>query len=637
MRKTNSKKTGWVKKLLTLVIVIAFFVAIILTYYRLLVNEKRNAIIRDGEMSARQVETRFNEYLATSVDAIELTAYTLEGMIAENRTGEEILDYLLVQSTAVINTIFENTMGVYGYINGGYYDGAGWIPDDDFVPKERPWYIAAAAKGGEITLIDPYVDAQSGTVMMSLAKLLNDGDSVVSMDIYLDRLQEITEDAVASDMTDIELILDSRSMVIAHSDRGEIGKEYDKEQGTLAAALMEHMSASEHDSFELDYNGSHYIAYQARLKNDWLCLSVKDATDVFKPLERLLLGTVGITALVVFVLTAFISRYNKRNQTIEILTEETQLDKLTGFLNKGGTAARLPELCRTETGMLAILDLDNFKLVNDLYGHDMGDRVLTTFADVVRRNTRMGDVLCRIGGDEFLIFCVNMTDAKVVSGMTKRLNQQLTEECRRLMGEDFGIPIGVSVGAVPVPEQGRDYQTLFQLADKALYQVKQNGKHSYAVYDAATHAAGTDDETPDGELARITQILEERGGADAALWLGQDAFSPVYRFVLRSLRQSGGNASKLLFLLSTANEDSETILPDAAERFAVVLGDALDARDVVLQSKPTQFLVLLPRQSAAEAEAAAGRVAEAWGKTEHHERVIVAHVTEELHFEGADL
>lgn len=635
MRKANNKKAGWVRNFLTSILAIAFFVAIILTYYRMLVNEKRNAIIRDGEMSARQVETQFNEYLATSIDAIELTAYTLEGMVEDNSSGTEILDYLLRQSTAVINTIFENTMGVYGYINGGYYDGAGWTPDDDFEPKSRPWYIAAAAKGGEVTLIDPYVDAQSGTVMMSLAKLLSDRESVVSMDIYLDRLQEITENAVASGASDIELILDSRNMAIAHSDRSELGKDFDEEQGTLGAALIEHMSESDHDFFEFYYHDSHYIAYQAKLQNDWRCLSVKDATDVFRPLERLLLGTVGIVALVVFVLTAFLSSYNKNNQTIEILTEETQLDKLTGFLNKGGTAARLPEICRSDTGMLEILDLDNFKLVNDLYGHDMGDRVLTTFADVVRRNTRTGDVLCRIGGDEFLIFCKNMTEAKVVSGMTKRLNQQLTEECRRLMGEDFGIPIGVSVGAVSVPEQGRDYQLLFQLADKALYQVKQNGKHRCAVY-AAAHESDADADAPDGELVRITQILEERGGADSALWLGQDAFSSVYRFMLRNLRQCGGNASKLLFLLSAAENGSEDALPEAAERFAVVLGDALDARDVILQCKPTQFLVLLPRQSAAEAEAAAGHVLKAWGKTEHHERFTVAHIAEELHFESAD-
>lgn len=630
MRKAWNKKTIGIRNFITALLVIAFFVAIILTYYRMLVKEKRNAIIRDGEMSARQVEVQFNEYLATSIDAIELTAYTLDGMILDDRSGEEILDYLLRQSTAVINTIFENTMGVYGYIHGGYYDGAGWTPDDDYVPQERPWYIKAAANHGEVTLIEPYVDAQSGTVMMSLAKLLGDGESVVSMDIYLNRLQEITEAAVSSGAADIELILDNRNMVISHSDRGEIGKNYSEEQGTLAAMILASMDDSERGYFEFFYNDSHYIAYQAKIRNDWRCLSVKDATSVFQPLKRLLLCTVGVVALVVFVLTVFMSNYNKSSQTIETLTEETKLDKLTGFLNKAGTAEELPELCRTETGMLAVLDLDNFKLVNDLYGHDAGDRVLAAFAGVVRQNTRTGDVLCRIGGDEFLAFCKNMTDGSIVMGLTKRLNDQFVEECRRLLGKDFSIPIGVSVGAVPVPGEGRNYDMLFRLADKALYQVKQNGKHGCVVYDAVARAQGADADTLDGELNRITRILEERGETDDALWLGQDDFASVYRFMLRCMKHSGGTAVKLLFLIRAAEDGREDALPEAVERFSDVLSETLGAQAAILQSKPTQFFVLLPRRQ--DGEAIAAHVLEAWGKTEGHDKTDVTYVLEEMSF-----
>ena len=630
--KARSKAVVLIKNLTVTFLVIAFFVSIIMAYYKMLVEEKRRAIIKDGEMSAWQVEAQFNEYLATSVDAIKLSAYTLEGMVAENRSGEEILNYLIGQSTAVINAIFENTMGVYGYINGGYYDGAGWVPDEGFEPKTRPWYVKAASNNGEVTLIDPYVDAQSGTVMMSLSMMLSDQDSVVAMDIYLDRIQEITEDAVASGLADVELILDAHDMVIAHSDRGEVGKAYGSQQGTFAAAMMETLNRSEENYFEFFYGNSHYIAYQARLQNDWRCLSVTDATDVFKPLKRILSTTVVIVAVVTCLLAVFMAHYNRKNRAIENLTEETKLDKLTGFLNKAGTAAKLPELCRAETGMLAILDLDSFKLVNDLHGHDMGDKVLSAFASIVRQNTRAEDVLCRIGGDEFVIFCRNVTDDNVVAGLARRLNDQLVSECRRLMGADFDIPIGVSVGAVAVPSQGRDYQLLFPLADRALYQVKQNGKHGSAVYDASLNVSGGADSL-DGELARITQILDERGDRSTALWLGQGAFSSVYRFLLRSLRQSGGTAAKLLFLVSAAAGESEAKLPEAADRFSAILDETLGTQDVILQSKPTEFLVLLrSRQNAREV---ADSILAHWQETEGHERYVVTFAAQELSFPPA--
>ena len=74
------------------------------------------------------------------MDAIKLTAYTIEGMMKNHKTNKEILDYLVGQSTAITSTIFENTSGLYGYINGEYLDGILWIPGPDFIPTERPWY-----------------------------------------------------------------------------------------------------------------------------------------------------------------------------------------------------------------------------------------------------------------------------------------------------------------------------------------------------------------------------------------------------------------------------------------------------------------------------------------------------------------
>jgi len=319
----------------------------------------------------------------------------------------------------------------------------------------------------------------------------------------------------------------------------------------------------------------------------------------------------------------------QNSKTIESLTEEATLDKLTGFLNKAGATAKMTLLCQVETGILVIFDLDSFKLVNDLYGHDMGDRVLATFAGLVRRNTRADDVLCRIGGDEFLAFCRNATDESAVAALTKRLNEQLTAECRLLMGEDFGIPIGVSVGAVSVPQHGRDYQQLFPLADKALYQVKQNGKHGYAVYNEALSEGVPEAETLDQELARMTRIMEERNESNSAMWLGQDDFTTIFRYVSRYLRYTGETAVKLMFLVSVKDSESGDSLLEAADAFGDVLGDVLSIRDVVLKSRPTQSLVLLPGQESGEEIVM--RIMAAWMHSSFHDRFTIAYVMEDMH------
>ena len=72
------------------------------------------------------------------------------------------------------------------------------------------------------------------------------------------------------------------------------------------------------------------------------------------------------------------------HKTIEFLTENATLDKLTGFLNKASGTEKISELCSDHNCAIMLFDLDNFKLINDLYGHDMGDEVLITFAEIVR-------------------------------------------------------------------------------------------------------------------------------------------------------------------------------------------------------------------------------------------------------------
>ena len=84
------------------------------------------------------------------------------------------------------------------------------------------------------------------------------------------------------------------------------------------------------------------------------------------------------------------------------------IDKLTGMLNKEAADSRMRSLCETETGFLCLLDLDSFKSVNDLYGHETGDRVLELFSALLKKEMRHDDVCGRIGGDEFIVFLRNM-------------------------------------------------------------------------------------------------------------------------------------------------------------------------------------------------------------------------------------
>ena len=318
----SEKKRATIKKILIYSVVIAFFVGVVLSYYNMLYNQTRESIIQNGQSAALQSKNYLSSYLATSIDAIKLTAYTIDGMIRNNKTNAEILDYLVGQSTAVTSTVFENTTGLYGYINGEYLDGALWIPDEEFKPTERPWYIKTIESAGNITLIDPYLDAQTGKITMTISKKLVDGKSIVAMDIVLDQVQTITEESVKSGKSDFEFILDSRDMVVAHSDKNEIGKNYRDETNNFWSVILASARDANDDFFEFDFEGEHYIVYSEKIENDWRCLTVKNATGVFKPLKILLIITILVVVIIVLILSYILNKSNQQYSKVKELNEQ---------------------------------------------------------------------------------------------------------------------------------------------------------------------------------------------------------------------------------------------------------------------------------------------------------------------------
>ncbi|MBR4767895.1 MAG: response regulator, partial [Lachnospiraceae bacterium] len=83
---------------------------------------------------------------------------------------------------------------------------------------------------------------------------------------------------------------------------------------------------------------------------------------------------------------------------IQELSEEAMTDSLTGLLNRESVSRELERICRTSRGTLFVIDLDSFKLVNDIYGHESGDRILISFAELLQNHFRLRDIVGRIGG-----------------------------------------------------------------------------------------------------------------------------------------------------------------------------------------------------------------------------------------------
>ena len=282
-----------------------------------------------------------------------------------------------------------------------------------------------------------------------------------------------------------------------------------------------------------------------------------------------------------------------RFEQIHGLTEAASVDQMTGLLNKTAAQREISKMCAESDGVLLALDLDSFKLVNDLYGHAMGDKVLIGFAELLKSQLNSDDVAGRTGGDEFIAFCRAVHDERTIFKKARLLNGRLMKLARELMGSEIKISLGVSVGAVYVPDEGRDFAELTAKADKALYKVKHFGKHSCAFYGVENF-----DGAASKSIAQTRLLLSERDRESKAYVVNFEKFKAVYRY---AVRQSENRSVLMQCIFETDDEDER-------EKFLTRLTESLNRGDCITQFGREQFLILTTEAEAVrlKMQAAAG-------------------------------
>ena len=170
----------------------------------------------------------------------------------------------------------------------------------------------------------------------------------------------------------------------------------------------------------------------------------------------------------------------EERQNEVFLKSQIGQDPLTKTYNRLAAVEKINEILSSNQRQACafyIIDLDNFKAVNDTLGHMMGDRALIEVAEIIQRHVRAQDIVCRLGGDEFVVFLVDIPKrviARNVESLIRKLTITYEADGK---SETFSASVGIAI----VPDAGTDFQTLYEKADKALYQVKKNGKKGYAI------------------------------------------------------------------------------------------------------------------------------------------------------------
>ena len=550
-----------------------------------------------GASNLSEVSNYVNTYLIEDTDVISLTAKRVESMIKSGTDNSYIEAYLKKETAIIENTLDTGYTGLYGYINGEYLDGTDFVPDDDYVPTERPWYTAAMKANGKIAWVSPYLDVKTNSVMMSISILLEDKKSVLSVDIYLDDIQQNIKKIISTDNVN-NMVLAGDGFVIASTNESQIGNNYATDQN-LYGRIYESVSKGAGTGFVTVDESVSYVVYYERLNNNWYALSVVDESTLNRTLAIYIF--VGLIALALIAASTYgiLSRHIRRTQIIEntnrrleaianiyislhiidivkdkvievhavdyvkkyvdeapigayntlkyvlmkltpdqswdvilrfidfdtldermqgkdTLTLEflglhgwtrgrfivekrvkgkiarllwmvenidddkrkqdelqhlSEIDMLTGIRNRGSGENKIVDLmAKGKSGMFCLIDVDDFKSINDNYGHVAGDKVLIEIAAALQESFRDRDITLRLGGDEFAAFAVGVKDEATGSEIIERFFKAFANvEIPELKGHK----VTLSAGAAFFDEtRSESFTDIYKRADIGTYDAK---------------------------------------------------------------------------------------------------------------------------------------------------------------------
>lgn len=287
-------------------------------------------------------------------------------------------------------------------------------------------------------------------------------------------------------------------------------------------------------------------------------------------------------------------------------------DSLTGLRNRAGVAEQINAVLKEGgKGTFFIMDMDNFKTVNDTYGHIEGDKVLVRFAQALRKSLEPGDLVARLGGDEFILFSAGEKDRVELKEKASVIIRQVE---RALVSPGKLVRVTVSMGIALAPQDGITFDTLYSNSDKALYFVKNDGKNAFRFFDETSNGKEKKN-TPKATLAEITKRLREKK-MEGSLVVEYNNFEKIYRFMERNIAREKREVQCALF---TVEEPKNRVLGTyEMQRQMEILERAVTSSlrkgDVTTNYSSCQMLTLLMDVNKDNAFMVANRILEKYKK-----------------------
>ena len=319
----NEGKLNRLNLIFTIVITLALMVFAVVYNSVILYKASVVSVYEDAEEMIKTTSTELENYLTVAVTTLRVAADSVDLMVQNDRPIQDIKRFIVDQTTRQAEQFDENFTGIYAYISGEYLDGLNWVPDEGYEPTSRDWYKTAVEADGEIVIVSPYKDAQTGSIVITIGKEIsytgdaeNDGkddsqNNVVCLDVIVNHIQEVMQ-AVDVSGKGYGILINTDGFIIAHPESKNNGKNLEELYGQ---DLLGSILNDQDGRITATINDEECTLFVAPVMDQWYSAIIISNSELYEHTWSQLAVNIMVS-LITFCLIAFFYYIGYRNEQI---------------------------------------------------------------------------------------------------------------------------------------------------------------------------------------------------------------------------------------------------------------------------------------------------------------------------------
>lgn len=482
-RKRKTAILQWAALLAAFLVVIVF----ILFDSSKKIMQRAESMIRNSTV---QMVGKYSEKISSKLDGIlsggELLVRLMETVDMEN--DQHIREYLeaFCKSAGISEAVYLKEGTVAASFSG----------KAEGLSKRLYYEMAMEAEKSSVLCIEDEEIAPGEIFLFAIP--FSDQESRVLLYYPAEQLKEFIDMSAESYRPTATALMDAEGNIFIGTDSNNpffagsnLWENINESSKSEIAKLQNRMRGQESGRMDLQAGSREGVVFYVSVGEEWVLAAEYDQdyiarqkrliwNDAWKMILRV--SSIIILFVLIYMIVNIVINIQHEGDN-KVLEEKADTDLLTGLSNKIATERKIKEYMSenpSDLALMFVLDIDNFKKINDTMGHAFGDEVLRTLGKHIGENFRVTDIIGRTGGDEFTIFLKSLKD----DSNTLREAQKLVDFFKEFeAGEYVKYSATASIGAAVFPKDGEDFETLYKAADQALYKAKERGKNQLAFYD----------------------------------------------------------------------------------------------------------------------------------------------------------